>query len=240
MQSPLLLLVLLGVLAGLQVQACNEAVCGSIVTKCLLTESCKCDFANGCSCCQECSYCLSYLYNECCSCVGMCPKPNDTQSPLNKQSQIEDFQVEVLDLFRALTETDDIQKRWTRFVYPVDVNILHPPKNDIKYQLQSAEQEVAPLKPNITTHNCTVAYMAKCMSWEKCKASCQSMGASSMRWFHDGCCECIGEYCINYGINDSRCIQCSRKEEIDSDDLDSLSDNEKDYGEDDYDLEDDV
>lgn len=61
-----------------------------------------------------------------------------------------------------------------------------------------------------------------------------------MRWFHDGCCECIGEYCINYGINDSRCIQCSRKEEIDSDDLDSLSDNEKDYGEDDYDLEDDV
>lgn len=50
-------------------ESCNEAVCASVVSKCMLTQSCKCDLKN-CSCCQECFQCLSYLYNECCSCVG--------------------------------------------------------------------------------------------------------------------------------------------------------------------------
>lgn len=49
--------------------SCNEQVCASIVSKCMLTQSCKCDLKN-CSCCKECFNCLSYLYNECCSCVG--------------------------------------------------------------------------------------------------------------------------------------------------------------------------
>lgn len=48
---------------------CNEQVCASMVSKCMLTQSCKCDLKN-CSCCKECYNCLSYLYTECCSCVG--------------------------------------------------------------------------------------------------------------------------------------------------------------------------
>lgn len=28
------------------------------------------------------------------------------------------------------------------------------------------------------------------------------------RWFHDGCCECVGSTCLNYGINESRCTTC--------------------------------
>lgn len=51
--------------------ACNEAVCASIVSKCMITQSCKCDLAN-CSCCKECFSCLNNLYSECCSCVGEC------------------------------------------------------------------------------------------------------------------------------------------------------------------------
>lgn len=47
------------------------------------------------------------------------------------------------------------------------------------------------------------------MSWNKCRESCQSMGASSYRWFHDGCCECVGDTCINYGVNESRCLDCN-------------------------------
>ena len=31
------------------------------------------------------------------------------------------------------------------------------------------------------------------------------MGAASYRWFNDGCCECIGHHCINYGLNEARC-----------------------------------
>lgn len=69
---------------------------------------------------------------------------------------------------------------------------------------ESAEQEVAPVKTDMITLNCTVAFLSKCMNWIKCKASCQAMGASSYRWFHDGCCECVGQNCINYGINESR------------------------------------
>lgn len=49
--------------------ACNEAVCASIVSKCMLTQSCKCELRN-CTCCKECFNCLDYLYAECCSCVG--------------------------------------------------------------------------------------------------------------------------------------------------------------------------
>lgn len=51
------------------VYTCNEAICASVVSKCMLTQSCKCDLKD-CSCCKDCFNCLSYLYSECCSCVG--------------------------------------------------------------------------------------------------------------------------------------------------------------------------
>lgn len=63
-------ILLIGVLVFSEiVDGCNEAVCGSVVSKCLLTQKCKCDLKN-CTCCKECAQCLSYLYSECCSCVG--------------------------------------------------------------------------------------------------------------------------------------------------------------------------
>lgn len=51
------------------VESCNEVVCASIVSKCMLTQSCKCELKN-CSCCKECLKCLGKNYEECCSCVG--------------------------------------------------------------------------------------------------------------------------------------------------------------------------
>ena len=62
-------LILIGV-GFCTVYACNEAVCASIVSKCMLTQSCKCELRN-CTCCKECFSCLDYLYVECCSCVGL-------------------------------------------------------------------------------------------------------------------------------------------------------------------------
>lgn len=50
--------------------SCNEQVCASIVSKCMLTQSCKCDSKNY-SCCHECFKCLGHLQLECCSCLGM-------------------------------------------------------------------------------------------------------------------------------------------------------------------------
>lgn len=49
--------------------SCNQMLCASIVSKCMLTQSCKCDLKN-CTCCKDCYQCLSWLWQECCSCVG--------------------------------------------------------------------------------------------------------------------------------------------------------------------------
>ncbi len=52
--------------------ACNEAVCASLVSKCLLLKSCECNMMDkdNCTCCKDCHRCLNKLYTECCSCVG--------------------------------------------------------------------------------------------------------------------------------------------------------------------------
>ncbi|KAK9295339.1 hypothetical protein QLX08_010294 [Tetragonisca angustula] len=213
---------------------CNEAICASVVSKCMLTQSCKCDLVT-CTCCKECFSCLSYLYDECCSCVDLCPKPNITDNPLSKKSHVEDFSEPMPGLFQALTAEPDPHERWLTFTFPVDFDMsLFAPKHEkeVKYHMHSADEEIHPLKPNVKTVNCTVAFMAQCNSWNKCRASCQSMGATSYRWFHDGCCECIGDTCINYGINESRCMHCPLDKEEDDDDLNHYDD----YGQDEDDL----
>ena len=81
------------------------------------------------------------------------------------------------------------------------------------------------MTPDMTV-NCTVAFMTGCNSWVKCKRSCQSMGAASYRWFHDGCCQCVGNTCLNYGLKQSKCSKCPKKKKIVEDEYD-------DYGQDD-------
>lgn len=66
----LLLATTIAMLLTQSAMACNEQVCASIVSKCMLTASCKCDL-KACSCCKECFNCLGSQYTECCSCVGM-------------------------------------------------------------------------------------------------------------------------------------------------------------------------
>ncbi len=51
----------------------------------------------------------------------------------------------------------------------------------IFFKYLQAQQSTIP-DDSLVTVNCTVAYMAQCMSWNKCKASCTSMGASSYRY----------------------------------------------------------
>lgn len=221
--------------------ACNEAICASVVSKCMLTQSCKCDLVT-CTCCKECFSCLSYLYDECCSCVDLCPKPNITDNPLSKRSHVGEFDEPVPALFQALTTEPDPHERWITVTFPVDFNVsLFGSKSDKEmiYHMRTAtsnhDEELHPLKPDVMTVNCTVAFMSQCTSWNKCQASCQSMGASSYRWFHDGCCECIGETCINYGINESRCMHCP----ADKEDDDDMKDQYDDYGQDEDELSED-
>lgn len=212
--------------------SCNEMVCASIVSKCMLTQSCKCDMKN-CSCCKECSECLSYLYTECCSCLEMCPKPNETTNELSKQSHVEELEG-FPNLFNVLTAEEDPEERWRIFTFPIDFDAaLYGPNGEggTKYIMHSSDNELKARNfddSSKITVNCTVAYMSQCMSWNKCKESCQTMGASSYRWFHDGCCECVGQTCINYGINDSRCRECPENKDLDLDDI--PNEDELDYG----------
>ncbi|KAH8398343.1 hypothetical protein KR215_008656 [Drosophila sulfurigaster] len=102
---------------------------------------------------------------------------------MSKKSHVEDFEG-VTVLFEALT-TSPSDDNWQVFSFP----------NNVKHA------------DNIP-RNCTVVYLKECTSWNKCRQTCYKTGATSYRWFHDGCCECVGGYCASYGINESRCSQC--------------------------------
>lgn len=50
------------------------------------------------------------------------------------------------------------------------------------------------------------------------------------RWFRTGCCECVGNTCINYGLKDNRCADCP-DHLSENDGFDGFDDDDrKDYG----------
>ena len=120
-------------------------------------------------------------------------------------TSLQDLEENSPTLFQALTDQNDAQGRWSVVTFPVDIDMTPflPASKNTLGQTGDQVQQVAGQVGTVTV-NCSVAYMAQCMSWNKCKASCTSMGATSYRWFHDGCCECVGNQCVNYGINQSR------------------------------------
>lgn len=109
-----------------EILGCNEAVCGSIVSKCSLLKSCNCtisqpqttnsievtegetvgdEAAESCSCCGRCKLCLDNLFFECCSCFGLCSKPNVTAG--HYESMEFDFDSPSPTLWDALTKEYD-------------------------------------------------------------------------------------------------------------------------------------
>ncbi|KAK8722843.1 hypothetical protein OTU49_012081 [Cherax quadricarinatus] len=202
--------------------ACNEVVCASMVSKCMLTQACRCDLTNSpnnnCTCCRDCAKCLGYLYTECCSCLGMCEPRSQVMEKTD--SQVGDLAEPFPQLFQALTGDKDPMLRWTSMTFPIDLAVSDVDSNDLdksKYKLVAHPQDTAQVDQ--VTVNCTVLYMSQCVSGSKCKDTCRSMGAAAYRWFFDGCCECVGNPCINYGVNESRCIQCPMVDEDDYDDV---------------------
>ncbi|XP_034664987.1 protein twisted gastrulation [Drosophila subobscura] len=181
---------------------CNEVVCGSVVSKCLLTQSCQCKL-NDCHCCKDCLNCLGELYTECCGCLDMCPKHTDALPSLTPRSEIGDVEG-VPELFDTLTAEDDDQ--WSTMRFPM--------RAGIKHRLEGTDNVLGDRPKPGATLNCTVIYVNSCIRSNKCKQQCESMGANSYRWFHDGCCECVGANCLNYGINESRCTACPEDQDL--------------------------
>lgn len=225
-----LLLVLTGLLALLflhNVHACNEAICASLVSKCMLLKYCECDLSDkvNCTCCRDCQRCLSRLYTECCSCVGLCPLGHD--GDVHKSSTVRQLTDPIPELFDVLTEEEDPEKRWTIYSYPAHLDLLN-----FKPMGKVSESDAEPhqgeghrvrhgghhafIRPDTDYHNCTVAFMSQCISLNKCSQSCESMGAAGYRWFNEhGCCECIGSSCVGYGMGEPRCLDCpTEKDEL--------------------------
>ncbi|XP_055849508.1 protein twisted gastrulation-like [Episyrphus balteatus] len=201
-----LLILFCDLLTITQVNGCNKIVCGSIISKCILIENCKCEPKN-CPCQNEFLNCLGERYSkECCKCVDLCPKPNQTRNALSKKSHVEEFNG-VPELFNALITSKPEDVEWDIVTFPVDIDIITA-DFDLDDNMKYWNGETVDEEDNYNTVNCSVIYMTSCMSWNKCRQSCQSTGANSYRWFHDGCCECVGKTSINYGINDSRCRHC--------------------------------
>ncbi|XP_067935895.1 twisted gastrulation protein homolog 1-A-like [Watersipora subatra] len=213
------------------VSSCNDIVCGPIVTKCQLLKSCNCDVPEGateedCPCCATCAACLEDKYPSCCSCVGMCEPPEVIHGALNSSS-VEDLRDPIPGLFSALTESEEpTNDMWSVIKYPAYESLLHHKNFGVSVDTENSLVRFSWDKEVLSTvkmENCTVAFVKSCLQLSKCKETCRSMGAARFRWFHNrGCCECIGDKCIDYGRNEALCERCSD----DFEDLDNIPDDE--------------
>jgi len=103
--------------------------------------------------------------------------------------------------------------------YPVDIHPSLVVTGNTGVQTPSPEEPTTPATPVTVTVNCTVAFLTQRMSKHKCESNCATMGATAMRWFEDGCCQCVGHHCQNYGVRESRCDRFGANEETLVDDL---------------------
>ncbi|KAL7643293.1 UNVERIFIED_CONTAM: hypothetical protein RMT77_006585 [Armadillidium vulgare] len=216
---------------------CNEVFCASVVSKCMLTQACKCNISRDkekCTCCVDCAKCLGRYYQRCCSCLEMCDSevleldPND--------SQVGDFSDPFKELFTAVTSEGEPLLDGLVFTYPADLAIdeLAKKHHKSKYLKEAYKNDAMPL-PRMGV-NCTVAFMKQCHSASKCREQCKSIGSGSYRFFFNGCCECVGPTCLNYGIAESKCPLCSNLNDDDyydqhymGDDPSSINDVENDF-----------
>lgn len=206
------------------VLSCPRMQCAPIISKCQLIDACRCEAELDFSCYKNCSHCLGELYAECCSCVGkfrqqispptrshnICKQsadlslstfpgvcPSEPEGDKSLESHVKMFNATNDELFDLFTSDGDYSERWHVHTLPA----------------------VSPTDTSVTTQ-CSMAFLSSCVDIYKCESSCIAMGAYGYRWFHIGCCECIGKYCPNFGINDIRCRDCPYESDhvIDSED----------------------
>uniref|UniRef100_A0A914WWY6 Protein twisted gastrulation n=2 Tax=Plectus sambesii TaxID=2011161 RepID=A0A914WWY6_9BILA len=200
---------------------CPEAFCGPRVSKCMLIKSCNCsmtpqDIKNkNCTCCKDCIQCLGDLFSECCSCVGLCRPAKGIDPRLAMHSYVSMLKQDedMLDLFDEFANAQDPEKTssWTTHTFPtLDDPFFYKDRSNNKTDKEIQET----LLKTFGNSNCTVVYMNECLSHKKCHTACLAMGASSFRWFHTGCCECVGSECLSYGSRENKCRLCQEIEQL--------------------------
>lgn len=204
-------------------ERCNENKCVTRVSKCQLTGACGCTLEN-CTCCVNCTLCLAELWDDCCACVNMCKPRNLSSTDIASYSTINDLRMEsdwTNTLFNALTQVDKPHpdSHWTvERVTPQEEGVNLPglvaatpsegSTNDVAPSSKTATTAISVNQTIIPIDICTVAYIKICLGLEKCVDACHHMGAAKYRWFHTGCCECIGSSCLSYGKKKALCSEC--------------------------------
>lgn len=228
----LLLLQCISVSGTLQfdLRPCDNDFCDDVVTKCRSNGRCSCDIEQV-FCRKDCVDCLEEKFGKCCGCIdGLCPVVRGEAHSSHVGDIPLDSRYE--QLFETLTETDDIHGRWT-VAYGLSSKLIdHPELGQLRMSLNGSDKRLvvdrSDDKPTATNEQdvdqdlsgdgvseggtisnqatiCVVAFINKELGMSQCKRYCRSMGASSFRWFHEGCCECVGKSCIHYGLADPKC-----------------------------------
>lgn len=135
----------------------------------------------------------------------MCKKPSGPD--YIHSSHVADLKEKDEVLYEILTNETDIHDRWTVVRVPSSRSISHPEvgRMDIAYRDLGDNKIQLSYDETLKKATCTLAFINRELGMTKCKSYCISMGASQYRWFYHGCCECIGRYCFDYGIDEPRC-----------------------------------
>uniref|UniRef100_H2Y5W7 Uncharacterized protein n=1 Tax=Ciona savignyi TaxID=51511 RepID=H2Y5W7_CIOSA len=191
---------------------CNKARCASVVSYCLIQDKCGCDATINCSCCADCARCLDQHYRHCCDCVGMRRGRNYTTIvPPIMTSTVAIFDKPEPRLFVALTESSVPALRCSIVRFPVSQELAAHGSRELYHRRHHGKPpEVAQDIEHTATKDpiCVVMYFDECMSLNDCRMNCESTGSTSYRWFHNGCCECVGPDCLNHGHMEAKCSNC--------------------------------
>ena len=176
-------------------ETCDIALCLAVVSKCLFLGACACELKSvesGCLCCKECKLCLGdELYLKCCDCLGLC-KNNEFEAVENTVHLLDS---PIPSLFDALIANGDSFPWVFRDIPQFKTSTYKTANNELS---------------SLATHHCPSIFFDNCMPMYKCSSSCVSLGSSVMRWFHNGCCHCVGDIsCNDLGSNNPRCHECN-------------------------------
>lgn len=211
---------------------CDKTLCASIVSYCLIQESCSCDTSRNCSCCHECAICLSSKFEACSDCVGIREKSSYSNvaanSHIEQSSEFEDLEEPSPELFSKWTDQHLPSVHYSIYRYPnvekLTSNIHHHHHQHHKHEegnglpnvrrrFTSQDYELALRKVDHRESSnmiCTAAYFDRCMDQNECREGCRSMGANMFGWFQSGCCGCFGSACSlsNYDTFRPKCRKC--------------------------------
>ncbi|XP_058956414.1 twisted gastrulation protein homolog 1-A-like [Pocillopora verrucosa] len=163
---------------------CKSTACVARVSLCIINKDCaNCRPIAGknCTCCEDCFRCLGQkLWKKCCDCVGLC-----THTPRNDTNSTQQISSSYGDLSRSIPTMFDIISQGSHF--------------PIAFMTRGKKG---------SSNHCKVAFFHRCVAKEDCIVSCGDMGSHRYRWFRNGCCQCVGHRCKDYGELQPLCQMC--------------------------------